>query len=628
MSAHTVLFDTLSQLVGTTGQMLPIPGREADMMSNYAGGYTFEVSLRDRILRTVILGTDRNTYYADAKELTTDALNFVRQQIDLGRGKEILDVVMEVYREARAPKLQYGILLHAMLCRATDLDLRREALNAVKQYRTMGHLYMWKGAHKKAGKSKGFGRLVKKVLGEKIKAIPPSQLAYQITKYQQRKVGDEAWSFADLLSCAHVKTGTGENRACKVKDAEKAQRGAESATELDIVLRYAIDGWEGALRLAQASHREDCQVVKYLRAVHEVKSMGDGQIPEICGLIRLHRLTREQLPTSVLKDVRVLRTMLTDENCTRVTMPMTALIRNLGTMTSHGVFSGEDGKPYRNAVVGCLTNQTILQRAHLHPVQLLIAYFTYQKGHGEKGSTTWIPEPDLLRALDQAFYLAFKTIRPTGKRVLHALDCSGSMASAIPSCPHITSAQAVAVMAMTFVRAELNAGAGAGADAGAGAGAQAQGKHDFVLFTSSGGGFGRRNAGLYPVQITADMSLDQVSAVVQRSDYGTTDCGLPIVAALTKRSEYDAFIVYTDNETYAGNVHPSQAIKQYRKAMRIPAKMVVMATLASPFTIADPEDSGMMDVSGFDMVGPQMVADFIRGADAGPGADPEVDLGD
>ena len=73
-------------------------------------------------------------------------------------------------------------------------------------------------------------------------------------------------------------------------------------------------------------------------------------------------------------------------------------------------------------------------------------------------------------------------------------------------------------------------------------------------------------------------------------------------------------MVYTDSETWAGNVHPVQALRQYRRATGIAAKLVVVGMVSNGFTIADPADAGMLDVVGFDTATPRLVADFARGA--------------
>src|SRR5438067_996466 len=54
-----------------TPQSAPIPGREPEMQPNAAGGYGFRVSPWTVLDRFLILGSDRPTYYADSRTLTT-----------------------------------------------------------------------------------------------------------------------------------------------------------------------------------------------------------------------------------------------------------------------------------------------------------------------------------------------------------------------------------------------------------------------------------------------------------------------------------------------------------------------------------------------------------------------------
>jgi 60 kDa SS-A/Ro ribonucleoprotein len=44
--------------------------------------------------------------------------------------------------------------------------------------------------------------------------------------------------------------------------------------------------------------------------------------------------------------------------------------------------------------------------------------------------------------------------------------------------------------------------------------------------------------------------------------------------------------------------------------MGIPAKLIVQAFVANPFSIADPNDAGMLDVIGFDTAVPSLIHDF------------------
>ena len=96
--------------------------------------------------------------------------------------------------------------------------------------------------------------------------------------------------------------------------------------------------------------------------------------------------------------------------------------------------------------------------------------------------------------------------------------------------------------------------------------------------------------------------------------FGRTDCALPMVWAKQKDLDVDGFVVYTDNETWAGRIQPSQALKQYRKHSGIEdAALCVQAFTPTKFTIADPKDPRMMDVSGCDTSTPKVVSDFLRG---------------
>jgi 60 kDa SS-A/Ro ribonucleoprotein len=94
---------------------------------------------------------------------------------------------------------------------------------------------------------------------------------------------------------------------------------------------------------------------------------------------------------------------------------------------------------------------------------------------------------------------------------------------------------------------------------------------------------------------------------------GGTDCAQPILHALQKKIKVDVFIVYTDCETHSGMMHPSAAIKKYRSEMQIDAKLIVVAMTSNGFSLADPEDSGMLDIAGFDSAAPQIIREFVMG---------------
>ena len=83
---------------------------------------------------------------------------------------------------------------------------------------------------------------------------------------------------------------------------------------------------------------------------------------------------------------------------------------------------------------------------------------------------------------------------------------------------------------------------------------------------------------------------------------GGTDCALPMKWALNHKVEADVFVVYTDSETWAGEPHPAQALRCYRDKMGIAAKMIVVGMTSNGFSIADPNDAGMLDVEGLTLL--------------------------
>jgi hypothetical protein len=83
-------------------------------------------------------------------------------------------------------------------------------------------------------------------------------------------------------------------------------------------------------------------------------------------------------------------------------------------------------------------------------------------------------------------------------------------------------------------------------------------------------------------------------------------------AIRAKRPTEKSFVTYTDSETWSGNIHPAQALRQYRSEFVSDAKAVVVGMTSNGFTLADPNDRGMLDVVGFDTSVPAVIANFVR----------------
>jgi 60 kDa SS-A/Ro ribonucleoprotein len=286
----------------------------------------------------------------------------------------------------------------------------------------------------------------------------------------------------------------------------------------------------------------------------------------------------EAIPTAMLNDKEVWEILISN------TMPMTALIRNLPKLTQLGLVGSALKRDMTDTVCRQLTDQQKVIGARLHPLQILNALYTYKGGHSLRGKGSWQPSRPIIKALDEAFYLSFSGLEPTNKKWLIAVDVSGSMSWGNLASSALTPREGSAALAM----AQLRVGD----------------KAEVVAFSH----------GMVPVDIDPDMRLDRVLQEFSRIPMGGTDCALPMTYAQENDLDVDAFMVLTDSETWAGRVHPSEALKSYRQTHNPGARLIVNGMISNNFSIADPDDEGMLDVVGFDSAAPQIMQDFARGA--------------
>jgi 60 kDa SS-A/Ro ribonucleoprotein len=236
-------------------------------------------------------------------------------------------------------------------------------------------------------------------------------------------------------------------------------------------------------------------------------------------------------------------------------------------------------------IVERLGNAEILRKARVHPIAVLSALRVYAQGHGVRShGEGWKPTPRVTDALDSAFYLAFQNVEPAKKRMMLALDVSGSMSMGmIAGVPGLTPRDGSAAMALVTARTEPN--------------------YAITAFSHQ----------MVPLNISPKMRLDDAVKAVSNLPFGGTDCALPMLYAMEEKLSVDTFVTYTDSETWFGSVHPAQALQQYREKTGIPAQLIVCAMTSNGFSLADPKDAGMLDIVGFDSAAPQVISDFARG---------------
>jgi len=526
-----------------------------DQVENNAGGFVFQLDCWKRLDRFLILGTEGGTYYCSEKKHTKQAASAVEACIRADGPRTIARIV-EISDEGRAPKNDPAIFALAMCAGADNPVTRTAALAALPKVCRIGtHLFHFAAD---VEHFRRWGRSLRTAVGKWYTAKTAEQLALQVIKYQQR----DGWSHKDVLRLSHP---------------------APTSPEHAAVMRYAAVGMNG-MTSPRENHKRDKvadvsklpAIISAFEEIHE-STTTPGRAAR---LITDFGLPHECVPNEMKNEKIVWEALLEH-------MGLTALIRNLGKLSSIGMT--EPMGDHTKFIVEKLTDASALKKARVHPMTVLYAMKTYAQGHGIKGSLSWTTERSIVDALDDAFYASFGNVEPSGKATMLALDVSGSMGSPMGGTA-VTCREASAAMAMVTARVEKN--------------------YACVGFTAAGG---YDHTGITELKISPRQRLDDIVNEISGLSFGRTDCSLPMLHAMERNLAVDVFHVYTDNETYAGNPHPFQALKQYRQKTGRNAKLCVVGMTATEFTIADPSDAGMLDVVGFDTTAPNVMAEFARG---------------
>jgi 60 kDa SS-A/Ro ribonucleoprotein len=548
-----------------TPQSQPIPG--STQVRNSAGGFAWAVDDWTRFDRFLILGAEGGTYYIGERELVKQNHDALVRCIKAD-GIRAVNRIVEISDAGCAPKNDPAIFALALVATHGNATAKAHAFaNLNKVCRIGTHLFHFA---EYVNAMRGWGRGLRNSVGRWYVDRGADDLAHQAVKYQQR----DGWSHADLLRLAHPKA---------------------PSVQHDAVFRWMLEGADSlGEREVKRKVRGEDRVAKYaavgelpqlIEAFEKAKRVSSAR--DVVKLINEFDLPREAVPTQWLNDVAVWDALLQR-------MPVTAMVRNLGKMTSLGLI-----KPFSDAkklVLRKLKDETALKRSRIHPLAVLVAQKIYAQGHGEKGSLKWSPVSAVVDALDEAFYATFQNVEPCGQPVLLALDVSGSMACSMIAGSCINAREASAAMALITAATEPDC--------------------EIIAFSAGAHGYGGMHGGGEPgitrVNLSPRMRLAEVIQRIEAIPMGGTDCALPMLWAARNKLNVSAFVTYTDSETWAGNVHPAQALRQYRSQFVGDAKAVVVGMTSNGFTLADPNDRGMLDVVGFDTTAPAVIADFVR----------------
>jgi len=237
----------------------------------------------------------------------------------------------------------------------------------------------------------------------------------------------------------------------------------------------------------------------------------------------------------------------------------------------------------------------------VHPMDLYLATQVYMSGtsqpNPQKPPVTWQPVGVITDALGEAYELSFGGIEPSGKRILVAVDSSGSMdagnrdsrwgfyahnpVSANGSPLKGSVYQIACAMAAMTARIE------------------GRNAHFIDVDTS-----------VHASKITPRTSFREIASWDPSG--GGTNLALPFSWLRKQNLNVDGIVVYTDNETWAGRTHPTQELEAYRREVNPAARVVVASMTATGYQIADPQDDAVLAMAGLDASLPKVISGFIR----------------
>ena len=466
---------------------------DPDQVPNNAGGFVWQISDREQVIRYLIIGSEGGNYYQTPQQVSSTCASCVlRMTRTPDNFKWLVDTIRQVSIEGRAAKQESTLLAlaTAIVFARTPAD-KTEALNAVKDcVRILTHMYMIIGYIKifsKAGHptlaaptaapapsskvvtvGSGIGRGIRRVFGEYFYSRTGIEIANLMTKYQNR----EGWTIKDVLTLIHIDPK-------KMKD-----DGGRLAIEHVFKTK---EEFAPILATAPPTAEPTKTLLSAIKEIHTIALQPSSaqyaqELDRIVHLINTVGLCREQLPSQLFKQRKVWEALLTNKgaNGKGKGMPLTALIRNLGKLSTDEikiieprtardqssagkqayafaaaaipVFPLGHAQHYTEYIFRRITDAHDIKRTKIHPYSILVAMLIYKKGSGDKGGMTWTPNIHIVDALDRAFKLAFQNITPTGKRIKIALDVSGSMSSAFCAGSQIVNCAtaSVAMMMMTL----------------------------------------------------------------------------------------------------------------------------------------------------------------------------------
>ncbi len=539
------------------------------MIRNNAGGLSFKVAPWDQLNRFLVLGTTGGTFYVGESDLATVNLSALEHCIDEDPQRAV-DTICRVTKEGRAASKDPALFALAVAMArmtseavpghpekvvqvssvASKLALAR-AFEVASTFTDFSHLLSFL---RKAGR--GFGSGLRRGLSRFYTDRPVGWLEYQLVKYWQR----DGFSQQDAFRISHP--------ASFMKQVEAARRLLWDYAAKKVVPNTDVLRAHGLNRLA---------------AYGELQREG-MTVTEAIQLVRENKLPIEAVPTH-LRTSEMYETILFSEG-----NGMQWLVRNLANLAENGVLTSERPDVVK-FVWNKFTDEDELKRWRMHPLMLLKALLMYKSGrserqlpNGEFKVKEWPVVQRIVQGLDAAFRLSFRYAPASGKRLLLAVDVSGSMhGSGLSAFPSLELHSAAAIMALVVANVEPEC--------------------TLVGF------HGPRST--YNIPIDTGMTIEQVVREMRRQRGGSTALSDPVRWARENRKVVDGIVTFTDYETWADYRSPVEELNLYASAMGFRPKIVNVAMTANGVTGFGGDDPDLLECVGFDTNVPEAVSLFM-----------------
>lgn len=398
---------TSKVMSGTTPQTEAIPGRQADMKANNAGGVSFTLDMWGVLDRFIMIGSESAGYYVGEKDVTKQSFDNTKKCIK-ANGKRVVARVLEYSLAGRAPKNDPAVVVLALAAVFGNAETQAAAYDALpKVARTGTWLFLFVSILDSLGK---WNAAAKRGVAKWYTGRDMDRLAVQLLKYQSRN----GWAHRDVLRLAHVKPSNPVQsnlfRYAVGKDLEQGAPVPQLLVDFELLKR--ADSKKDVLRIVESNSA----------------------------------VSWEMVPTQWHKDKDIMSALLPN-------MGLTAVIRKLGALTAHGLIGNMSDAT--KLVVAKLRDVEALKKQRVHPVTILQAMKQYSAGRGERGSLTWSADRHVVDALDDSFYAAFAAVEPSNENYFLGVDISGSMTGAkVNGSPNLTAAEVAGVMALVIAKNE------------------------------------------------------------------------------------------------------------------------------------------------------------------------------